>query len=114
MSKFVNVRFTERECNSNKEYTYRTDIELAIDDKVVVCVNGSYKVVTVTRVDVVPRINANEHIVCRVDVAAYVERKAKRQRMETLKTQMRTLKTEMDDELMYRMFMKKLLNEYEA
>lgn len=65
----------------NKPYTYKTDIDLAVDDLVVVCVNGKYSIAKVVRVDVRPRIDYDapfeyKWIVQKVESKAYEARVA--------------------------------------
>jgi len=73
----VKVRFySEHPNHGNKEYTYKTNLPLAIGDFVVVQVKEEFKVVKVVKLDSVPAIETNcdyplKWIITKVDISGY-------------------------------------------
>jgi len=70
-----NTGYNTSQSASDKEYTYKTMLDIEVDDVLVVCVGDVYKTVTVRKViDAMARTDNRKNInwvVCKVDTASY-------------------------------------------
>lgn len=71
------------EAAMNKKYSYMTDLDLKVGDKVVVSVDGKFKVVEVVDIDVTTN-KATKWVVDKVDVDGYKNREKRRQEISRL------------------------------
>jgi len=85
--KTVYVRFPNPTSSfgwSSKEYAYKTDLDLNVDDLAVVVACGEYKVVKVFHTESFVVKEAKAFIVCKVDTTAYeklLENESKREEL---------------------------------
>lgn len=92
-----------------REYAYKTDIDLAVNDYVVVKSGGYYKVVQVTKVRGLTHYQENQAtswIVCKINTAAHEERLRKQEIAQEIKNKLRKRKEEMEEIMVYKMLAK--------